>query len=174
LEEESERCGEAFVQRASRDVQQMIGRLAKRHTGWFTRGRYELAFLIVAGLLLYRLAKNFFYDNWLGPDFFGRPPPSAGLFGMEFFLQAGFWLLLWCVILVWLFTGRLRRGISASIDEMSTRWTSPETAGELFRGLDEQIAAARRFSSERERLANATTAVRQQLELPVPRLGRQK
>jgi hypothetical protein len=165
-------CGEEFVATAARDVQASIGRLAHRHTGWFTRGRYELALLILVGLLLFRLGKNFFYDNWLGPDLFGQPRPSGGVDGLDFFVQAGFWLVLWCLLLVWLFTGRLRRGLRGEVGELAARWSSPDVASGLFEQLQGQCQAVRRFDEECQRLETAIAALRQRLELPEPRLGR--
>ena len=69
------------------ELESLIARLAQRHTGWFTRWRYELLLAAMLGLLLYRLGKNFFYDSWLAE------PPSP-VFGLEFYVSAGFWLVL--------------------------------------------------------------------------------
>ena len=62
---ESEAAAAGFVARVSADLDLLIARLAKLHTGWFTRFRYEILLLAMLGLLLYRLGKNFFYDSWL-------------------------------------------------------------------------------------------------------------
>ena len=81
-----------------------MARLAQRHTGWFTRWRYEILLAAMLGLLLYRLGKNFFYDSWLAE----HPAP---VFGLDFYVSAGFWLVLWCLLLLWAFCSRLRRGL---------------------------------------------------------------
>ncbi len=39
-----------------------------RHTGWFTRWSYELLLAFMLGMLVYRYARNFFFDSWLGPE----------------------------------------------------------------------------------------------------------
>ena len=66
------------------------------------------------GLLLYRLGKSFFYDSWLAKT----PRADVYVYGLDFYVSAGFWLLLWCLVLLWFFTGRLRRGLRRQIDQL--------------------------------------------------------
>ena len=53
---EAESAAKGFVVRVAADLEALVARLAKRHTGWFTRWRYELMLALMLGLLLYRLA----------------------------------------------------------------------------------------------------------------------
>ena len=48
--------------------------------------------------------QNFFYDSWLAS-------PPVSLYGLSFYAASAFWLVLWCGLLLWAFTSRLRRGL---------------------------------------------------------------
>ena len=64
LEAEADAASLNFAARLSQDLDALIARQAQRHTGWFTRWRYEILLLAMLGFLLFRLGKNFFYDSW--------------------------------------------------------------------------------------------------------------
>ena len=122
---EAEAAAAGFVARVSADLDALIARLAKRHTGWFTRLRYEILLLAMLGLLLYRLGRNFFYDSWLAE-------PRTPVQGLDFYLSAGFWLLLWCLLLLWSFCSRLRRGLRSAVTELAAGWQESASAAGLF------------------------------------------
>ena len=157
--------GASFIATAAAELQAVLRRLAARHTGWWTRLRYEVATIALLGVLIYRLGRNFFFDSWLAATF-GYAESPEPLLGTEFFLQAAFWLLLWCGLLVWAFTGRLRRGMRSEIDGLAQRWSGSSLAAGLFRGLDEQCRAAHRFRHEAERLISRVGGLRQRVEQP--------
>ncbi len=170
LSRQASRAGATFISRAAGDVQQVLGRLAGRHTGRLTRWRYEFLLLSVVGLLLYRWGKNFFYDSWWAFEL-GRVARVADMYGSEFFLSAGFWLLLWCGLLVWMFTGRLRRGLNREIDALTDGWRSPALGEELFARSEHQARAIRQFRQALERLEHEVTHLKQRLERPSERIG---
>jgi hypothetical protein len=153
---ESRLAGSSFIARASSELESLVAKLAARHTGWFTRWRYEILFLAMLGWLLYRLGRNFFYDSWLAPE-------HTDVFGLEFYLAAGFWLVLWCLVLLWMFTGRLRRGLRRELDHLAETWRNPATATELFAHLDNQCEAIRRFRGDLENLEQEVRALRHQV-----------
>ena len=95
------------------------------------------------GLLLYRLGKNFFYDSWLAD----KPRP---VFGLEFYVSAGFWLLLWCLFLLWAFCSRLRRGLRGQIAQLAAGWQNPSLAAGLFAGIEGQCRRVDRFRQDLE------------------------
>lgn len=80
------------------------------------------------GLLLYRQGKNFFYDSWLA----AHPVP---VYGLEFYLSAGFWLVLWCFLLLWAFCRRLRRGLRGEINRLAAGWQDASVAAGIFAGV---------------------------------------
>jgi hypothetical protein len=156
---EAERAGASFIARASAELEALVGRLAAKHTGWFTRALYEIFFLAMLGWLLYRLGKNFFYDSWLAPN----PVPVHGL---EFYLAAAFWLSLWCLLLLWMFTARLRRGLRRELSQLAETWRHPSTAAELFTRLDADCRRIRQFRGELDSLEREVNDLRQAISLP--------
>ena len=108
LEAEVEAASLNFAARLSQDLDALIARQAQRHTGWFTRWRYEILLLAMLGFLLFRLGKNFFYDSW----WLARP--AADMWGLESYIASAFWFALWCFLLLWLFmwlfAGRAQAG----------------------------------------------------------------
>ena len=133
------------MQAAGTELQGVISRLAARQAAWWKRWAYELALLAMLGAILFRLGKNYFYDSWLGPEVFGLPAP-AQVHGMDFFIQSGFWLLLWCMLLLWLFTARLRRGLGGAVDELARHAAS--ATGAALRRWRERSAPPLRAAGE--------------------------
>jgi len=170
LARQASRAGSAFIAKAAGDVQQLLGKLAGRHTGRLIRWRYELLLLVFVTLLLYRWGKNFFYDSWLAADLGWRTAP-VDMYGSEFFLSAGFWLLLWCALLVWMFTGRLRRGLNREIDSLTEGWRTPSLGEELFARSEHQARAIRQFRQSLERLEQEVAHLKRRLEMPSERIG---
>jgi hypothetical protein len=161
--------GTAFIERAAAELQTLISRLAARHTGWFTRWRYELALLLMLGLILYRMARNFFWDSWLAVEL-GFRESAAPVLGIDFFVPALFWLLLWCLILVWSFSSRLRRGLKSEITKLAEHWANITPAG-LFASLEERCRQIRHSRDELERLQSSVADLQARLARPHARLG---
>ena len=154
---EAETAAEGFVARASADLESLVARLARRHTGWFTRWRYELMLAAMLGLILFRLGKNFFYDSWL-------VTPPAPVFGLDFYLSAGFWLVLWCLFLLWAFCSRLRRGLRGAVAELAVDWQDPSSADGLFAGVEQECRRVERFHRELEAIRSDVDRLRRQVE----------
>jgi hypothetical protein len=138
---EADRAGLDFAASLAQDLDALVGRQADRHTGWLTRWRYELLLIAMLGLLLFRLGKNFFYDSWWAP----APVPAWGL---ESYLAAAFWLVLWCFLLLWAFLRRLRGGLRKAIDELADGWTRSAAAAGVFGQLEEECRRARQYRQE--------------------------
>ncbi len=171
VEREATGAGRAFVATAGNQLQTLIRNQAKRRTGWFKRWTFELLLLLVLGAILFRLGKNYFYDAWLAPEL-GWSPTAAPVLGFDFFLQSLFWLLLWCGLLLWLFTLGLRRGLKSEISELAGQWATAPPLEQLFAGLTHQIEDVRQFERERQRLEEKVTQLRASLAEPSPHLGR--
>jgi hypothetical protein len=145
---ESDAAAGNFVGRVASELESLIARLAERHTGWFTRFYYEILLLVMLGTLLYRLGKNFFYDSWLSG--LGTP-----VFGLDFYVSAGFWLVLWCLVLLWMFSRRLRRGLQGEINRLASNWQ--DAAAGIFVKAESEC---RRVADFRRELAD----IRQEVE----------
>lgn len=100
--------GEFFAD-ARRRVDALIAELADRRGSAVARLFYETLFGAMLLFLLFRLGRNFFYDSLRGEP----------LLGLDFYVHAVFWLVLWAAVLVMLFTHRLRRGLKGRIDRLA-------------------------------------------------------
>ena len=139
IDEEAGRSTLAFAGEVSAALDRVLDRLAARHSGFFTRWFYELLLLAMLGFLGFRLAKNFFYDTWLGV----QP------YGLDFYVQSAFWLLAWCLLLYWMFAARLRRGLRREIDQWRKLGAATPAAG-LFGRLQRDCRDIERFNGELE------------------------
>ena len=160
---EAAAAGESFVGGVASEVDSLVGRMAKRHSNWFTRWRYELLLGGMIGYLLYRPARNFFYDSWLNPE--TRP------LGLDFYLLSLFWLLVWCGLLMWSFSSRLRSGLRREIDKLAEGWAGPQPAAGVFARLEEECRRVQRYREELQRLHEHVAALRNRVTAPEEPLG---
>jgi hypothetical protein len=93
------------------------------------------------------------------------------MLGTDFFLGASFVLFLWSALLLWFFTMRLRRGLTAEVNELALRWTGPAITGGVFAGLEQQCRVLHAYRDELERLENRIVELQQRLALPEQSLG---
>jgi hypothetical protein len=164
---EAAEAARAFAAQAAAQLESLLGRLADRHSGWFTRGRYELLLLAALGLLLFRLGKNFFYDSWIGPH-----PVAAH--GVDFYLVAAFWMGLWCLALLWAFTSRLRRGLRRHVGGLAEDLSDEQSAAGAFALLESDCRRAAQFRQDLEQLQRHVSALQARLTLPDELLSRRK
>lgn len=170
VEREAAESGKLWLVTAAAELQQLVARLARRHTGWWVRWPYELGVIAMLTVLLYRFGRNFFYDSWLAVEL-GRAERPEPVLGTDFFLGAGFALLLWCAFLLWLFTSRLRRGVRAEVEQLASQWTSPKVMQPVFARLEEQCRSIHEFQRELDRLERRVQELQQKLSLRDARLG---
>jgi energy-coupling factor transporter ATP-binding protein EcfA2 len=164
LARESRQAATAFIGSASAELDRSVSRLAERHAGWLIRWWYELLLGAMLGILLSRMAKNFFYDSWLAP----QPTPVLGI---DFYIAAGIWLWLWCTILVWAFTRRLRRGIQGEVTALAERCVKPGASAGMFVTVESECRAIHRFRHELDGLQGAVANARSRVEESDSRLG---
>jgi len=145
LEAEADAASLNFAVHLSQDLDTLIARQAERHTGWFTRWRYEILLLAMLGFLLFRLGKNFFYDSW----WLDKPMP---IWGAESYITSAFWFVLWCFVLLWLFTRRLRGGLKQAVDRLAESWTEATAASGVFAQLEDDCRRAVEFRRDLELL----------------------
>lgn len=167
IETEAGKAGRSFADTVAAELERVLDRLAERHTGWFTRMRYEALLLAMLGVLLYRLGKNFFYDSWW-------LAPPLPVFGVEFYVASAFWLVLWCLVLFWAFTRRLRRGLQQEIGRVAGGWSGPQPAAGLFGHLDEATRRGRLFRQDLDLVRQQVEELRRRLALPEDQLGHKR
>lgn len=170
VEREAAAAAQAWVATAGGELRHLMARLAQRHTGWWVRFRYELFLAVLLVLLLYRFGRNFFFDSWLAAEL-GWRMQAAPVLGTDFFIGAGFTLLLWCGILLWAFTHRLRRGVRGEIEQLAGRWNNPRVMSAVFADLEEECRRAHEFRRELEVLESRVGQLSHRLATPENRLG---
>ena len=164
---EAAEAGTSFVAGVSAELESLLGRVAQRQTGVLVRWFYELALAVMLIALLVRPAKNFFYDSW-----FASPP--AEVYGLNFYLVSLFWLVIWCMVLLWFFTRRLRRGLRREISQLAEGWRTPRPAAGIFAGIETRCRQANRFAGELARLRQHVATLKQRLALPEEKLGQRR
>jgi len=162
---EADRAGASFIADVAAELHLVVARLADRRSGLLTRLRYEALLLAMLGLLLYRLGRNFFFDSWFAP----LPVP---VYGLDFYLAAAFWLVLWCLLLLWAFTSRLRRGMRAQIGQLAEQWSAAGSAVGLFQGLEDQCRRVETFRAELDSLQTDVDQVRRHVATPEAAMGK--
>jgi hypothetical protein len=170
VDREAAAAGKVWIAVAGSELQQVMARLAQRHTGWWVRFRYELALIALLAMLLYRFGRNFFYDSWLAVEL-GLREHVEPVLGTDFFLGAGFTLVLWCALLLWLFSMRLRRGVRSEIEQLAANWNNAKLMSTVFAELDSECRGIHLFRSDLERLENRVGQLRHRLSTPDARLG---
>jgi hypothetical protein len=168
---QAQRAGSGFVLDAAGRLQEVVGRLAARNTGSWTRAVYETLTVAMLALLVFRLGKNYFYDSWLAPAM-GWATAPADVFRFDFVLVSGLWFAAWCAVLLWAFTARLRRGLGAEIETAAQEWGRPDVAADLFAGLEAECRFIRAFRAELLRLEQTLAGIKSRLDAPEGGLSR--
>ena len=153
---EAETAAGGFVAQVAAELESLVAQLARRHTGRFIRWGYELLLAVMLGMLLYRGGENFFYDSWLAEH------PSS-IFGLDFYISAVFWLVLWCLLLLWAFCSRLRRGLRGEINRLAAGWQDGSSAARLFSRAEADCRLVDRFRQELDALRRDVEALRRQM-----------
>lgn len=164
---EAAEAGRDFATDVAGELEVLLDRVARQHTGWFTRWRYDILLTAMLVVILFRPAKNFFYDSWLAAQ-------PVEVFGVEFYLLSAFWFLLWCVVLLWVFTTRLRRGLGREIESLSEGWKNPRPAAGIFARLEGECGRVEHFGRELERLQQHVATLRHRLDLPDDQLAHRR
>jgi hypothetical protein len=115
-------------QKLDAEVGAVIERRVARRAGRTVHLLFELAFCLLPAYLVFHLARNFFYEHlWL----------KAPLLGLDFFIQASFWCLVWGVLVGGLLLRWLNAGLDRELKDAAVR-LSPE---HLFDSLYAESAA---------------------------------
>ncbi|HET6422868.1 MAG TPA: hypothetical protein VFG20_04240, partial [Planctomycetaceae bacterium] len=137
---------------ARQKLDEAILHTARRRSGILARVGYETLFAILPVYLLVRIGKNFFWDSWI----LHQP-----LLESQFYIPAALFLVLWTVIVLGLFTARLRSGLKYSVQRLAEELAGSKLAAGLFPQLDEQCRDYARDTDELRRLTAQVTTVRE-------------
>jgi hypothetical protein len=141
-----------FLNDARRRVDQLILELAGRQAGLFRRLLYEAVFLLYPLFVTLRIGHNFFWSSFLAP-MVGAATEAAALLTIDFYIPALLFLLIWSGLLLVVFVGRLRSGLSVRIRSLAEELAETRLTEGLFRGLEEMC---RRIQREDEALRDLT------------------
>ena len=65
---------------------------------------------------------------------------AAPIWGLESYLASAFWFVVWCFLLLWLFTRRLRGGLKQAVDRLAENWTGAAAASGVCAELEDDAA----------------------------------
>lgn len=160
---EAVRVEDQFLGDAGRRIDEIIGRLAARNSGWFVRMGYECLFLTYLVFVLYRVGKNFFYDSFLAPLLEEAAAAPAEMLTVDFYIPAAIFFALWSGLLVMAFTRRLRKGLKREIDDMARSMASGRLAHGLYPALEQACEDFETDIRQLEAIAATATDIRQEL-----------
>ena len=92
--------------------------------------------------------------------------------GLNVYLVTAFWLFLWCGLLLWAFTGRLRRGLRHQIVLLGESWKDSKPAEGVFARIESECRRVERFREDLKRLHGEVDDLRHRMTLPDDQLGR--
>jgi hypothetical protein len=153
-----------FLGDARARIDGIIAALARQNSRWWVRGWYECLFAAYLAFLLYRSGRNFFVDSFVG---------GAPLLSTDFYLPAAAYLVLWSLLLLMLFTRRLRRGVARQIDALARELVELKLADGLFPDLEAACRDIHRRADELEALAAQVDQLSREFA-HTPQLGAQR
>ncbi len=165
---ELEQSVQDLLSQLSEHAEETIQRLAVQHSRWYVRGFYEFLFGVGIAVVLYRLAKNYFWDTWLDPT------PDAPVYGLAFYLASLFWIFVWAAVLIWIFLNRIRHGLARHIQHCLRQWRQEAEQTWLFRAWERECEDIRRFQEDLTRIWQRVENMRLRLALPEGVLGRRR
>ena len=158
---ESARVEHGFLEQARRRIETAIDTLAQRNSGLFARLWYELLFLTFIGYVIGRAGYNFFWDSFQN---------NAAILGVDYYVSAGIFLLLWSVILVISFCRRLKRGLNAEIAALAEETAGQKLNDGLFPRLESELLTIDQQRTRLEQLGESCRQLRSEIAVS-PDLG---
>ena len=140
-----------FLGDAGRRIDEIIRTLASRNSRWYVRAWYETLFASYVLFVLGRVGKNFFYDS------FWRDQP---LVGTEFYIPAVLFFVIWSLLLVTLFTHRLRRGLTSEVQKLVSEMVDLRLSQGLFPQWEAAGREAGEFREDLTRLLGRASTLR--------------
>lgn len=140
-EDHVRKANELLVADAAAGVDSIIRETTSANAGPGVRFVYESLFLVFPLFLLYRIAKNFFFDAL----FNDRPHLDTG-----FYIPAAIFLALWCGLFLWLFSRRVQRGLTSRIQQFAAELPRKHLPEGLFPELTTAVRTMRHHIAQLE------------------------
>lgn len=154
LRREAVRVEDQFLGDAGRRTDEIITDLSSRHSGMFVHALYELLLLVLIAYIVGFPAYNFFYAH----PVLGRP-----LVPSDFYVHGAVFFVLWSLLLVMVFTHRLRRGLVSRVTELAHQLAQTRLAAGLFPALERVCADLRLEREQLETLVASTASLRREI-----------
>ncbi len=160
-----------FLEGVRGRVDALIKTLAAKNSRTAVRIWYEVLLMSLPAVILLRAAKNFFWDTFLRPLFFGEVETGvvgSTLYGGDYWLAGAVFAGLWAGLLVMLFSRRLRRGLDREVNELARSVSAGRTArgagaAGLFPKLNAAVSRAAAGGDRLHRLSEEAAQVRDRL-----------
>lgn len=150
-----------LYQQVEAEVETAIERRVARRAGAFFHFFLEVLFVALPAVLLYRLAKNFFYDHlWLGLWTESTKP----LLSIDFLIQAALWVLVWGLVLRGWLAWRLQAGLKRDLAAIAGRLTPDAALGPLFGEFSTAAATIRQHAAALTPIRNDAKRLRDDVE----------
>ncbi|MCL2742780.1 MAG: hypothetical protein FWE67_02910 [Planctomycetaceae bacterium] len=162
--QEAAKAERSLAEDIGRELENICSRLAAKKDRLWVRIFYETLLGIMLAFLLFRPAKNFFWDTSFYPD--------AKPFGFEFYLISLFWLLAWCVLIIGLFTMMLRSGLDKEIKTAAAGWYRLSALNGIFGEAEQETNKLVLFRNDLISIKEQIERIKQQAEKLDQRLGR--
>jgi hypothetical protein len=104
----------------------------------------------------------------------GRTEAAEELLTVDFYVPATLFLVIWSVLLVAMFTSKLRRGLRQRVISFAEDMAGSQLAHGLFPSLEQTTDAVLNDSDEVDSLLNQTQSLRSRLAISGSGLGRLK
>ncbi len=129
LRNEAARMQAEFVDDASQRIDGVIVSLARKNSRWWSRIAFDVLFCALPGYVLYRMGRNFFYETHFANTPAEYLPPA-------FYIPPAVFFVLWTLLLIGIFTQRLRRGLRSEIRKLATQLVDIRLEHGLFPELE--------------------------------------
>jgi len=154
LQTEAAHVEEEFLNDAGTKIDGIIGKLAQKNSGWFTRFVYESLFLSFVIYALIRIGKNFFMDSFTD---------ESNILPIDFYVTAGVIFLIWTGFLVMMFTRKLKRGLEQEINQLSAELAQAKLSHGLFPHLEQECRQVHSLQRSLERMGGEVHHLRTEI-----------
>jgi hypothetical protein len=146
-----------LYQQVEAEVESAIERRVAKRAGAVFHFLLEVLFVALPAVLLFKLAKSFFYDHlWLETE---KP-----LLGLDFLIQSALWVLVWGLILRGVLAWQLQRGLKRDLSAIAERLSPDDALGPLFGEFATVAAMVRNHANAMVPIRNDAQRLRDDVE----------
>jgi hypothetical protein len=146
-----------LYQQVDSKVESAIERRVAKRAGAVFHFLLEMLFITLPAVLLYKLAKNFFYDHlWM--------EAVKPLLGLDFLIQSALWVLVWGLVLRGVLACQLQRGLKRDLSAIAEKLSPDDALGPLFGEFASAAAKVRNHATSMVPIRNDAQRLRDDVE----------